>query len=128
MFQRICHGPMVELTSAHGERIFHEGDPCLQMMFLVRGFLTYHISKKFESAAVDIFPANARNGALRVGHWLSEAVLWLTWVYCGDLCSNTPSVRLCLSADAFCQEMQAHPEAIIKTARYARWFVDMIIQ
>jgi len=63
---------------------------------------------------------------LNCGEWVSEAVLWTAWEYCGELCAVVNTTLLAMDAAAFAAVISRHASAFLYATRYARIFVKRL--
>lgn len=113
VIQRLCHAGLSQLLVSAGDVVFMLGEVPVQprMLIVCSGRLTYHYAT---GAVMYVEP----------GQWISEAVLWTSWVYRGMLTAAS-DCRLCVVNAAKFQELADtldHPDFDLKM--YAQAFID----
>lgn len=65
---------------------------------------------------------------LKHGFWLSEAALWMSWEYCGNLRAKTPAMLLIVDASHFANVVKQFHVAYVNSARYAKQFIERMVK
>jgi len=79
----------------------------------------FHTSRSPSDANMSDIPLNA-------GDFVSEAVLWTAWEYCGELTAICDTTMLAMSTDSFAAVISRNAAAYFYAMRYARTFVKRL--
>mmetsp|Transcript_161406 Transcript_161406/g.286264 ORF Transcript_161406/g.286264 Transcript_161406/m.286264 type:complete len:779 (-) Transcript_161406:206-2542(-) len=127
--QLCCDAMDLIIQNQIDETIFHTGDACQAMFFIDHGFLEYvpghmkllHPSKVSESVDQETVQLARKD-------FLCEAVLWMTWEYCGLLVSKSPVRLLSIYAENFAHVVKQFHFAFVNSVRYATEFLDRMVR
>lgn len=112
VMKKVCHRAMSMLQVSCGDILFSPGETALQprMFFVISGGLHY------VAASADVFVVEERT-------WISEAVIWTTWMHRGQLTAQR-ECRLCIiEAPAFQQVVSKFEHPDFDPRYYAAAFV-----
>merc|ERR1711879_505062 len=107
---------------ARGDFFFQCGEAGLLMLFITDGKLLYTKGEPLDAS----IPMNAHSilaierHAVGECEWISEAVLWTTWVHLGDLEAQTEAQTVTIEAHAFGKAVRSHIILMPKVQRYAQ--------
>jgi len=112
----LCHFCMKERSARVGQELFHFGDDCKYVYFVVNGHMNYVVGK-----------GHATPEQVHAGQYVSEMGLWMPWIHCGILSATTPSELVTLDAQSFYKSMSALSQVSANACRtYAALFVEWL--
>jgi len=122
VMRKVCHTAARSVSVSAGDGIFSAGTSPAQpqMYFITDGSLEY-MSKALVTTTHD-----DHNIELQKGEWIAEAVLWVVWMYRGDLIARANSSYCMLDALQFQDTVnEFHHHSTIAKA-YAEKFVTRL--
>jgi len=110
--RRICHSAVSTMFLAAGDIVFVDGEaPRIpQMYFVLRGTLSYRHENQSLQKIVH-------------GAWISEPVLWCSWIHCGLLRADIDAQLLVLDGTGF---QSIAPQLPIKTFQVGTYAVEFV--
>jgi len=116
---KIFFNVVTSSSLARGDILFSMGEAARAMWFVISGTLEYTLM----NGTVDSSPP-ARN--VDGGTWLSEPVLWTSWVHLGDMITVAESSLMTVDAEKFCVKLMTNPALRMRARLYAHKFVETL--
>eukprot|EP00929_Paragymnodinium_shiwhaense_P039709 TRINITY_DN2082_c0_g1_i2.p1 TRINITY_DN2082_c0_g1~~TRINITY_DN2082_c0_g1_i2.p1 ORF type:complete len:972 (-),score=118.86 TRINITY_DN2082_c0_g1_i2:182-3097(-) len=110
----ICDTCVSEQSYVTGDTLFSEGHLAERMIFVSSGVLQYH------------HPDKPMRCALATGQYVTEASLWMEWIYCARCFASTSSDCIVLSVPSFHKAIKPHIGSFMFCKTYCEKFVQMV--
>jgi len=135
--RHVYHEALDERLVQAGEIIFGTGDACAAMLFVSLGHLKYNhmrrgVIKKevsprrrptLDSWQLGQILKDKTAELVSKGQFMSEAVLWTSWEYCGDLTALEDSRLMVVDGAEFARVLRRYETALVDASIYGRKFV-----
>eukprot|EP00928_Gymnodinium_smaydae_P044916 TRINITY_DN29985_c0_g1_i1.p1 TRINITY_DN29985_c0_g1~~TRINITY_DN29985_c0_g1_i1.p1 ORF type:complete len:843 (-),score=175.50 TRINITY_DN29985_c0_g1_i1:205-2691(-) len=120
-----------EMCLARGDLIFSCEEQSHAMFVVGSGMLQYDLGEIDDGLGPMLNledPDGEASSAQYVsdGEWVTEAVLWVSWVHVGDLEATTESSIVVINSDQFGAAMQSNTVVWSSVQRYAASFVNFL--
>jgi len=115
----ICHRSMSERILGAGHELFHFGKIAEKMYFVGKGTLDYHPGSDQQEGSITEVGSN---------HWLSEMVLWMSWIHRGTISATTPVDMVELESVKFHEHVKHRGICFDVCRHYARLYVQKIAE